>query len=185
MPLVVAKDASTLLVLASGPPPVTVLADTSREVVVLADKTNLSVLVESPTAVVLADKPNPITVLGGVQGPQGPAGANGFLMTAGANLGGNRVVTGAASYADNTDLSSIGLAIGVTQGAASLGDQVRLISSGELGGFFGLTPNQPVYLSVNGTVTQTLPTSGYLQKIGVALSDTKIFINLSDPIGQI
>lgn len=184
MPVVVAKDDSTVLVLADRPAPITVLADSSSTLVV-ADKTSLTVLADNPTALVLADKSPPITVLAGVQGPKGVSGSSSFQLTAGANLGGNRVVTGAAAYADNTDLTSIGRAIGVTQGAAVEGDSVSIAATGELDGFSGLTVNQPVYLSVNGTITQTLPVVGYIQRVGVAISGTKISINFSDPIGQL
>jgi hypothetical protein len=131
----------------------------------------------------------------GPSGPQGPQGSNGLnglnglngsldiiTLTAGTDLGGNRVVTGAVEYADNTNLDTLTKAIGVTAGAAILGEPIHVISGGELEGFFGLTPNQPVYLSVNGTVTQTLPVTGYIQRIGVAVTSTKIIINLSEPL---
>lgn len=139
---------------------------------------NAKVIVRQPTTV--------ITSIGlpGMQGQQGESGGT-IQLIAGINLGGNRVVTGNSTYADNTELSTIGRAIGVTQGAAVAGDPVGVVLLGELDGFFGLTVNEPVYLSVSGTTTQTLPTSGYIQRIGVAISTTKILLNLSDPIGQL
>ena len=127
----------------------------------------------------------------GIQGPAGPSGIPGpaggaaLQLIAGINLGGNRVVTDAATYADNTDLNTIGKAIGITAGAAVIGAPVNIVAVGELDGFFGLTLNEPVYLSINGTGTQTLPTTGYIQRVGVAISSTKILLNFSEPIGQI
>ena len=118
-------------------------------------------------------------------GLQGPPGGAAITLIAAINLGGNRVVTGAASYADNTDPATVGSAIGVTQGAATMGSPVNIVAIGELDGFFGLTVNSPVYLSANGTTTQTLPTSGYIQKIGVAISTTKILLNFNPPMVQL
>ncbi len=140
---------------------------------------------DTHTVVVNAD--SLVTIAAGTQGPQGirgPIGLSGaglIELTAGMDVGGNRVVTGSAEYADNTDLSTIGRIIGITVGAALSGSLVNIMANGELDGFYGLTVNEPVYLSTNGTITQALPTAGYLQKLGVAISATSILINISNP----
>jgi hypothetical protein len=107
-------------------------------------------------------------------------------LTADTALGGHRVVvptpTGCA-YADNTNNSHLLKVIGVTIGAANLGATATIQLSGELGGLTGLTQGSPVWLSTNGNLTQTLPTSGFIQQIGIALSSTKININITPPIG--
>ncbi|MGZ8236344.1 MAG: hypothetical protein ACXWTY_00540 [Methylobacter sp.] len=112
----------------------------------------------------------------------GASGGSVIQLIAGIDLGGNRVVTAAAVYADSADITTAGNAIGITAGAASQGSLVDIATTSELDGFFGLTADQPVYLSVSGTVTQIIPTSGYLQRVGVAISTTKLLINISEPI---
>jgi hypothetical protein len=118
----------------------------------------------------------------GPQGPQGPSGGSSLSHVAPINLGGGRVVTGAFGYADSSDLSTTAKAIGFTVGAVSAGQVVSIILSGESTGFFGLTPNGIIYLSTNGTITQTPPSIGYIQKLGVALDSTTILINIQEPI---
>lgn len=138
-----------------------------------------------PTVILSKDVNTSTIITSGIQGPQGPPGVATIQLVAGISLGGNRVVTGAANYADNTDIATAGRAIGMTQGAAVLGATVNIVTVGELDGFSGLTINNPVYLSTNGTTTQVLPITGYIQRIGVAISATKILINLSEPLGLI
>jgi hypothetical protein len=96
-------------------------------------------------------------------------------------LGGNRLVMGDGNYADNTDLNTVDKCIGFTKISAILGANVNVISTGELNGFTGLTVNEPVYVSTTGNYTQVLPTSGYIQKVGIPINSTTILVNLSDP----
>lgn len=132
-----------------------------------------------------------VTVLAsGQQGPAGPpgppglagsAGASYSILTAGAALGGNRVVIDNATYADNSNDAHINKVIGFTVGAATLGAPVNIQSSGELDGFSGLAI-APVYLAANGTLTQDVPTSGFIQKLGNAISSTAVLIAISPPL---
>jgi len=113
-------------------------------------------------------------------GEQGIPGVNGVSgntasLVAGANLGGNRAIIDAATYADNTNVTHANRVIGITQGAASIGANVTVQVSGELSGFSGLSLG-PVYLSTNGTLTQTIPTTGILQQLGIAINPTTIII---------
>lgn len=103
-------------------------------------------------------------------------------ITAPVNLGGNRLVMGNGNYADNTDLNTVSKVIGFTKTSAVLYDLVSIASSGELNGFTGLTVNAPVYVSTNGNYTQVLPTSGYIQRVGIPINSTTILVNLSEPI---
>ena len=118
----------------------------------------------------------------GIRGPAGAAGGTSIELTAAIDLGGNRVVTGNSVYADNTDLATIGKVIGLTIGAVTSGLPVSIVANGELDGFSGLEINAPIYLSVNGTTTQALPATGYLQKLGIAISATKILIRINEPL---
>jgi hypothetical protein len=151
------------------------------EVVLVADRIIEVVEVSQPLEYVELGIQGPPGVPGDA-GIPGPAGGAAVQLTAAAALGGNRVVTGASTYADNADVSSAGLAVGVTMGAASVGATVNIIVIGELDGFAGLTVNQPVYIAANGTLSQTPPATGYLQRMGVAVSATKLLINISPPL---
>lgn len=110
------------------------------------------------------------------------------ILIADVDLGGNRVVIATATgcdYASNLNATHINRVIGITAGAVSLGAQVEIKTSGELDGFAGLTASQPIYLADNGTVTQVAPSTGFILRLGVAVSGTKMVINLGLAIEQI
>lgn len=124
----------------------------------------------------------------GAQGPAGPAGPTGpsggmvASYTAGAILGGHRGVkldaAGNAQYASNDDAASLAGFVGVTLGAATMGDtvQVALIGLVEEPSW-SWTAGLPVFLGVNGLLTQTAPVFPALQVVvGVAPTTTSLFI---------
>lgn len=116
----------------------------------------------------------------------GTAGAVFITRAAGEDLGGHRAVillSGSAFYADSTELSHAGLVVGLTTGAVALGGAASIQSCGELLGLSGLIPDQPIYLSTNGTLIQTPPSSGFALQLGIALSSTAILININTAIG--
>lgn len=43
------------------------------------------------------------------------------------------------------------------------------------------TPNKPVFLGLNGTLTQSLSGVAYIQQMGIALSPTQVIIRISQP----
>lgn len=99
-----------------------------------------------------------------------------------APVGGQRVMALIGSdivYADRAVRSSV---LGFTANAVGGNSSVTIISSGDLDGFSGLTTGEFVYLGTNGVITQTPPTVGYLQILGVAVSSTKIIIQIQQPI---
>ena len=121
--------------------------------------------------------------LQGIKGDTGSSAGSVLTITANADYGGNRAVMMTSSglaYADNTILTSN--VLGFTARAAVTGDLMDIITINDLSGFSNLTTGSPVYLSVNGTITQTIPTAGLLQALGTALSQTKINIKIQPPI---
>lgn len=58
---------------------------------------------------------------------------------------------------------------------------IRVVLSGVLSGFTGLTPNKPIYLGYAGNITQMPPTLGTELLLGFALNETTIFISISEP----
>lgn len=144
------------------------------------------------TAVVVEKREIHVVAVGqqgppGIQGPAGPSGASVVTYVAGEALGGNRVVkangSGQAVYATNTDAASQHL-LGVTTEAVSPGANVGVQRSGvmvEPGWLW--TPNQPVFLGVNGVLTQTYPTGALLSIIvGFALTPTSIHLSPREPV---
>ena len=121
----------------------------------------------------------------GPSGPPGSAGATYLTITAGEDLGGHRAVVlsaGQAVYADNTAAAHANRVIGITTGAATSGSGATIQSAGELTGMTGLTVDAPIYLSTAGTLTQTAPTTGFIQQLGIALSATAMLVEIQPAI---
>lgn len=100
---------------------------------------------------------------------------------AGEALSGHRaiaVVSGEAVYADKDTAGHRGLVRGVTTGAVSEGGTARIQVYGPLvEPSWTWTPGGPIYVGTSGALTQTVPTSGWLQQIAVADTATQIFID--------
>lgn len=56
----------------------------------------------------------------------------------------------------------------------------RVLIAGTLGGFSGLLAGRSVFVGADGSLTQTRPESGYLQRVGVAVSENKILVVTGD-----
>jgi len=54
----------------------------------------------------------------------------------------------------------------------------KIQTYGNRTGFTGLTPGNEVFLSNNGDITEIAPTSGVIQRVGVAVNSTTIEINI-------
>jgi len=103
--------------------------------------------------------------------------------TAAASLGGQRVVRvttgGEVNYADSATTGHAKSVLGITAGAASSGASVRVLTYGTLvDPSFSFTPLAPIYVGSSGTLTQTAPTSGFVQQVAVAVTATTIFVDL-------
>lgn len=85
-------------------------------------------------------------------------------------------------YADNTIVAHANKILGMTIGAATVGN-VFIQSGGELTEpSWSWTLDVPIWLSTNGLLTQTVPVSGFSLIIGFPVTATKIFINIREPI---
>ena len=112
----------------------------------------------------------------------GTTSINSFKQTATRDIGGLRVLLADQSYADQSDINSYGKVIGFSKGAVITGAMLEIVTASELTGFTGLIPNTQIYLGLNGLITQTVPTSGFIQQLGVALTSTSILVNISLPL---
>lgn len=101
-------------------------------------------------------------------------------------LGGHRIIryeAGELVYADNTDPIDSVLAFGMTLHAASAGTLVGIITSGFVEeSSWTWTPDGVIYLSVNGLMTQVVPTTGFVLPVGKAISATKMYFDIQPPI---
>lgn len=121
----------------------------------------------------------------GPKGDPGP-GFTEITLTAGSALGGHRAViadgSSQAQYADHSIPEHLGRVVGITTGAAVMGADVAVTTSGEV-----IEPSWDwtagkIFLGINGLLTQLAPTTGFIQVIGVALSPTKMLVDLQTPV---
>jgi hypothetical protein len=110
------------------------------------------------------------------------------LLASGA-ISGHRVVvadaTGVAAYADATNPAHSGRVVGITLGAAADGDPVTVAVGGDIEEPSWTWSAGPLYLGTAGGLTQSAPTSGFVQVLGVALSPTRIVVEPSQPINLV
>lgn len=124
---------------------------------------------------------------GGVQGPPGIPGASTQFEyhPAGQTLGGGRAVTldpsGNLVYPDTTSANSF--VLGLTTGSVVLGalGEVQITGTYQEPSW-AWTVGLPVFVSIDGVLTQTPPTSGQTLIVGWAATPTKIVIDKQTPI---
>ena len=114
------------------------------------------------------------------------AGGGSATVTAAENLGGHRVVTVEGFYASKDTATDKFKILGITTGAVSVGATTTVTTYGTVTeSSWNWTVGGPVFLSTNGQLTQTVPTSGFRTIIGVPLTATSMFVNISEPIAII
>lgn len=164
-----------------------VLQETPADVLTVTDD---SELVVSDETLEILDATAPNTAVEIVtQGPQGPAGVDGAsTMTFVANgaIGGHRAVVadgdGKISYADATNATHVNAVVGITLGAAVDGAPVTVQATGEIvEPSWNWTPLLPVFLSVNGLLSQSAPGSGFHLVLGVPTAPTKLAVGVKTP----
>ena len=102
--------------------------------------------------------------------------------TAGQNLSGHKVISaasdGKALYADVNTVTTTAI-IGISLNAALHNDTVNVQNSGTLQhSGWSFTPQEPVFVGLNGQLTQTPLNAAYSAEIGVAISPDTILINI-------
>lgn len=109
-------------------------------------------------------------------------GSDTVAVTAAENLGGHRIVTVEGYYASKDTTEDKFKVLGMTTGAATTGTEATVQISGyitEPG--WNFTVGEPVFLSTNGHITQTAPTSGFCLIIGKPKTATTLFIEIHEP----
>lgn len=118
------------------------------------------------------------------------AGAGIVTFPAGAALGGHRIVilnaNSEAIYASNLDPTHLHKVLGLTTGAVSIGSPATIRVSGEITeSTWTWTLNQPIFLGIDGLITQTGPTTGFLVIIAFPITPTKVFIRIQEAVNLV
>lgn len=118
--------------------------------------------------------------------PSVSAGDTSLYRVAGESVGGFRVVyensNGEVFYASSDDIAHSGDVLGVTTGAASLGDVVAVIRQGQVvDAALNLTPG-PLFMGVNGVVTSIPASTGVSLQIGKASTASIAVIDVQPAI---
>lgn len=89
---------------------------------------------------------------------------------------------GRVIYANVMDLTTRNV-IGVTETAAAEDALVRIRHQHHLtDAGWSWAPGQPVYVGAVGALTQTPPSATYIVHVGIAISETTLFIDIQPPI---
>ena len=113
-----------------------------------------------------------------------PSGGDIILMTLSENVLPNSVLCSSPSgivKADKDDDTKVKV-VGFATSAGNSGDQISVRVAAQQGGFTGLTPGESIFLDAAGAIAQSVPTSGFSVRLGVALSATDILVEPAQPI---
>ncbi len=123
-----------------------------------------------------------------MRGPQGlPGGSGATTYTAAVPLGGHLAVTlGAAGDAIPADAATAWhyAVAGITTGAVIAGAPATVVTTGSLEhSGWTFSPNLPVFLGLNGALTQTVPGGAVFSKVlGIAITPTRITLDFQPAI---
>ena len=162
---------------------------TQQPIVQVTDLRPTVAIVDQSAVVTTAQTVINTAVVGytGPQGPKGDAGTPNITLTAGADISGHTPVyciDGVVFPVSYDQIGHINRCIGITTGAALTGQDIIINPGGELTGYSGLTPNEPVYVGLNGVLTQTPPATGFIQQVGIALTTTSLNVQIQPAIWQ-
>ncbi|QIL81783.1 hypothetical protein G7047_19075 [Diaphorobacter sp. HDW4A] len=145
---------------------------------------SLALRVLRPTARLHADMAN---VIAGPKGDPGDGGGvQSIALPAGEALGGHRVVfarDGFAFHASRDDVFHANAVLGITTGSASAGSAANVQTAGVIvESSWAWLASKPIFLGLNGVLTQSPPTTGVSLVIGVPTASDSMLINVQMPI---
>lgn len=113
---------------------------------------------------------------------------NSIVLPAPTPIGGYRVVrriSGGIEYADASILGHLNSVIGLTTSAIGSGFSGQVITLGDIEeSSWNWTPNLPLFLGLNGLLTQVVPTisdSVFSLMLGKAITSKKIYFQIHEP----
>lgn len=165
--------------------------EASHEVLQVTEQQTVLVDGGKPTLIETGEKA--VLITEGIQGPPGPPGipgpAGGQVLQRMAGMAISALVavfedlSGAVWPADPNVESDVLALLGVTVSAASAGQPINVQRMGHIDdSSWQWLPKGRIFLDQEGRLTQQVPESGYDVLIGVALSATRILLNIQDPI---
>lgn len=81
---------------------------------------------------------------------------------------------------NQSDENNFSKTIGITQTSANIGDLVNVIYQGKLNNpGWNLTPNGIYYAGDNGSITTTVPLTGIILRVGIAIDSDNLNVSLS------
>ncbi|WP_075322577.1 hypothetical protein [Acidithiobacillus albertensis] len=146
------------------------------------------VTVTATGATIAAVEPVTSAVVSGAeQGPPGPAGSvKAVQATAAVTISANTaiaLVNGQAVPAQSGDATQAGNVIGIAQNGGLSGTLIDIQQLGEMSlSSWNWVLGNLIFVGPNGPLTQTPPTSGFSQIVGVPISATSMSIGLQAPV---
>lgn len=133
-----------------------------------------------------------IGVVTASQGPAGPPGADGSAPQiqglALENLSAGRAVImegGAFKYFQPSDPLHLGRVVGITISSATTGSQVTVQTGGIVtDASFTFDPDTPIFVTADGELSSSPPTSGTIHLVGLSLAGDQILLNINFSIIQ-
>ena len=128
-----------------------------------------------------------VTGIPGAKGEKGDSGSQDQAMIAGALLSALQIVSAdnatTVLATDPSSAPSARAAIGIALNAAAGGAPVSVRTRGFLtDSSWNFTDGAAVYCGAGGVLTQTVPLTGQLLRVGTAVAPTSIFIEIRQPI---
>lgn len=131
----------------------------------------------------------PVTITADIVFAGNVAGIDATVPTivVGENVSALRILStdddGLGYYSDPTDQGSTRRILGLSTGAALLGNAVELHREGRYqDAGWSWDPTKPLYLGALGTITQVAPVTGIVVVLGHAQTADTIFLNIEKPI---
>ena len=173
------------------------------QTVVLLEPQGSDDMLEVPTEQVLLEAGQDNTLLEPVQelvllteaqqGPPGPPGAPGqagvsyVTFKARGPIGGHRAVCAAFSgyvkYSDSRNVAGAMSVVGISLHAAEDGDDIHIANSGEVvEPSWSWVQDLPIFVGVEGVLTQVPPDTGFQLVVAVATSPTSALLSIKQPI---
>ena len=113
----------------------------------------------------------------------GGSSANIFTVETDTSLSGQRIIANTTSgivYASRDLLETVQTVLGFTKNAGTV---LEVIAQGVYKDpTMVWDPLLPLWLGINGELTQVRPTTGYLLEVGKVITPTEIVINIQSPI---
>lgn len=98
-------------------------------------------------------------------------------------LGGHRIVTVDGYYADCNDINTMYKVAGLIISASASGNEVDAYIKGEITeSSWNWELGKPLFLGSNGLLTQELPVTGYILKLGIPKLNNTILLDINQQI---